>query len=874
MILAVLFSITMYGQTNYSAKIHNYLQQNEPALKLSSQDYSDLVIYDQYYTESMQMVHVYAIQKINNIPVFNAIGNFAFKKGEIVYFANSFQSNLKNRVNVTRPKYSPTEAVAKAAIQLGLSLSENPEIVTAESNQEFLLSKSGISLNEIPVKLVYQSIDDNNLRLAWDMSIHTIDGSHRWSIRVDAVTGQIIDKNDGIISCSFPEHAYSNIANVTIAQPLEETFGRSKASILGDGAKYKVFALPTESPNHGDREIVTEPADAAASPFGWHDTDGATGAEYTITRGNNVHAYEDRDGDETPGYSPDGGASLNFDFPLNLDQDPSGYIDAAVTNLFYMNNMMHDIWYQYGFNEVAGNFQETNYTALGAGGDYVIARAQQGSDNGPGDNANFYTPSDGGNGEMNMYTWSAPGGGSELLTINSPTELAGSYIGTMANFGPSIPTAGITADLALLVDDNSGGTSTDPNDGCDVITNAAELDGKIVVIRRGSCNFDAKVLNAQNAGALAVIMVNNEAGLINMAGEDPAINIPSILIGMTDGEALITALSSGTVVNGIVKNNGPFEKDGDLDNGIIAHEYGHGISTRLTGGPFRSNCLYNDEQMGEGWSDFFALVLTMHPTDKATDARGIGTYAINEDTTGLGIRQYRYTTDMTVNPFTYADVEKQFYENTEGEIVVSVHGVGSIWATILWDMTWALIDKYGYDPDVYNGTGGNNIAMQLVIDGLKLQPCSPGFVDGRNAILKADLANNGGDNLCLIWQVFANRGVGEFADQGSTNSIYDQTVDFTMPEDCHSLGTAAFAESTDVFKIYPNPTNGIVHIASSKINGEIQINLFDLNGRKVLSKQVGMSGRATINASELSTGIYIMQLISDGKTQTEKLIIE
>ncbi len=46
-------------------------------------------------------------------------------------------------------------------------------------------------------------------------------------------------------------------------------------------------------------------------------------------------------------------------------------------------------------------------------------------------------------------------------------------------------------------------------------------------------------------------------------------------------------------------------RDGDLDNGIIVHEYGHGVSNRLAGGPANTSCLNNQEQMGEGWSDYF-----------------------------------------------------------------------------------------------------------------------------------------------------------------------------------------------------------------------------------------------------------------------------
>ena len=93
--------------------------------------------------------------------------------------------------------------------------------------------------------------------------------------------------------------------------------------------------------------------------------------------------------------------------------------------------------------------------------------------------------------------------------------------------------------------------------------------------------------------------------------------------------------------------------DGDFDNGIIAHEYGHGISIRIAGGPSTSSCLSNAEQMGEGWSDWFGLMLTMEPGDQGSDVRGIGTYSLGQATTGGGIRPAPYSTDFGVNSYTY-----------------------------------------------------------------------------------------------------------------------------------------------------------------------------------------------------------------------------
>jgi len=220
------------------------------------------------------------------------------------------------------------------------------------------------------------------------------------------------------------------------------------------------------------------------------------------------------------------------------------------------------------------------------------------------------------------------------------------------------------------------------------------------------------------------------------------------------------------------------DKDGDFDNLVIVHEYGHGISNRLTGGPSNTGCLNNPEQMGEGWSDWLGVMMTIEPGDTGTDARAVGTYLFGQGAGGAGIRSYPYTTDMNVNPQTYNNIM-----TTGGQ----PHAVGEIWAGILWEVAWALIDESGFDNDIYNFTGdvnldaGNVMAMALVMEGMKLQPCNPGFVDGRDAIFAADVAIYGGANECVLWDAFAKRGLGFSADQGSSNSVTDGTESFDSP---------------------------------------------------------------------------------------------
>lgn len=780
LLIALVLGFCASQAQNYKEIVGDYLNENRDNYGLTEADVTGWVVTDHVVTKHNGVEHVYIQQTHQGIPVFNAVANFNLWEGSVLNMHSSFVPKLASRVNASSPSLNPIQAVEAAATHLGLSIDQPVTILTAENATTFYINKGSISLEDIPVKLSYQPTATEDVKLAWDLSIYVPDAKHWWSMRVDAQTGDVLDKIDWVSQCEFGDGPHYHGRQIHVPQPEESAAPRIQAP-----DDYRVYAPPVESPNHGNRTLEVNPADPGSSPFGWHDTDGSTGAEFTITRGNNVHAYEDRPNNNTPGYSPDGGSGLVFDFPLNFNQQPQGYEDAAITNLFYWNNIMHDVWYHYGFDEVSGNFQQNNYGNGGIGGDYVFAEAQDG---GGTNNANFATPGDGQNPRMQMYLWNSGGSNSaNYLTVNSPSVIAGPYNATDATFGPGLPATPITADV-VLVDDN---TNPDPNDGCDPIVNGAAINGKIAMIIRANCTFVAKVEAAEQAGAVAVIIVNNVGGApITMGGASNNITIPSIMISQADGNAILAQMQAGTVNATIGNVPGNFDNDGDFDNGIIAHEYGHGITNRMTGGPSQSGCLGNAEQMGEGWSDWFGLMLTIEPGDQDTDVRGIGTFATNQSVTGTGIRNAPYSTSFIVNNFTYAAT------NNTGA-VSQPHGIGFVWCTMLWDLNWALIDQYGFDPDLYSGTGGNNIAMQLVIDALKFQPCNPGFVDGRDAILQADQVNYNGANQCLIWEVFANRGLGFSSDQGSSASRTDQVEAFDIPPLCQTPTSAPNAAFTN-----------------------------------------------------------------------------
>ena len=173
--------------------------------------------------------------------------------------------------------------------------------------REFKNSSDGLTntnISEIEPKLIYVS-NDGKLHLSWNFNVITSDHKNWYDIFVSAENGEILKIENWMINCEFDKdgnHTHSHSQN-RIDKNLY------KSSI--DGSTYNVVSLPTPSPNHGPFELLSNPADPIASPFGWHDTNGVDGPEYTITRGNNVYAREDDEGDGlgtgiNADYSPDG----------------------------------------------------------------------------------------------------------------------------------------------------------------------------------------------------------------------------------------------------------------------------------------------------------------------------------------------------------------------------------------------------------------------------------------------------------------------------------------------------------------------------------------------------------------------------------------
>jgi extracellular elastinolytic metalloproteinase len=764
-----------------------FLEKQQAAWNLTAEDVKNVRVQDFYSTEANGVTHVYILQENAQIELFNGLVNVnVLPSGEVLFAGNRFMHDLASAVNATQPRLTPQAAIQAACEALKVTYTEGSLLKQTLSKTEFVFDKGTAVLSDINVKLKYQKMSDNSARLAWDLNIDQPDGQNHWTVRIDALTGEMLDKGSYTVHCnvdhdrfSHPKTECTDENHVYTEGSSDLKFQNAKVAappVIGGGS-YRVFALPTESPSHGNRTLVVDPADSLASPFGWHDTNGAVGPEYTITRGNNAWAYLDlTNTDATSGDEPNGGATLTFDPFYSATMVADSLQKAATVNLFYINNMVHDITYRYGFDEAAGNFQSRNYTGQAAANDHVQAQAQDSygiaATANNRNNANFSTPPDGGSGRMQMYIWDDAATETKFLHVKAPAALVSDIVTISAfpNFGAQITTTPVTGD-AVFVND---GTAS-PTLGCGTIQN--NLTGKIALIDRGSCEFGLKALKAQQKGAIGVVICFFDDNLAGMAAgaSGTSVTIPVVAIKKSDADRMRAAAAAGTLKLSLYEAAAPVPAnlDGDFDNSIIIHEYMHGISNRLTGGRQNSACLQNAEQGGEGWSDFLALALTTRPGDRGTTTRGIGTFVIRQPITAEGIRTAPYSTDQTVSYQNYSELPFTSSTTSIKTTTAEVHTIGEVWCAALWEMYWAMSDKYGWDANWKNVNSGNGKAIRLVMDGMKMQPCSPGFLDARDAILAADRADFNGDNQCLIWDAFARRGMGYSAKQGLNTSTAD-----------------------------------------------------------------------------------------------------
>jgi hypothetical protein len=231
------------------------------------------------------------------------------------------------------------------------------------------------------------------------------------------------------------------------------------------------------------------------------------------------------------------------------------------------------------------------------------------------------------------------------------------------------------------------------------------------------------------------------------------------------------------------------DRDGSFEAEVVLHEIGHGVSNRLVGGGTGISAL-STRGMGEGWSDFYGLALTAEASDnphgnwaRAGYSRYLSSGWLSENYY-YGARRYSYSTDMLKNPHTFKDIDptqvdwhasvprNPTYAATQD--ATQVHYQGTVWSVMLWDMRANLILKHGFAI-------GNDRAIRLVTDGMKLSPVNPNFVQARDAIIQATLVSFPGD-MGEVWTAFAKRGMGQGATAPASSTTTGVVESYLVPD--------------------------------------------------------------------------------------------
>ena len=383
------------GDTNGAAKA--FLSQYRALFGHGPEILGNATVKREFITAHNGMRTVVWEEQAGGITIFEAVLiAHTTKHEELVNLSSQFipdpagaaERDVPNwRAVVAAPPISATKAVAAAAANIGEQVAEadvTPEPQTGEASPEQRQRFKAPGLNgTAEARLVWLPMSRDRLRLSWEVTLTSRARGEMFRVLVDAQNGE------AMLRRSLTQY---------ISDASYRVFTSDSPSPFSPG-----YATPvTNQPPLVARTLVTLPAlDTNASPAGWINDGG------NETLGNNVDAHTDRNNDNGPDLPrPQGSPFRVFDFPMDLTtQDPTNYSPAAVVNLFYVCNWMHDKLYELGFTEAAGNFQSNNFGRGGLGNDALQADAQDG---GGFNNANMSTPSDGSPPRMQMYLWSGP----------------------------------------------------------------------------------------------------------------------------------------------------------------------------------------------------------------------------------------------------------------------------------------------------------------------------------------------------------------------------------------------------------------------------------------------------------------------------------
>jgi hypothetical protein len=316
-----------------------FLKRNRVLFGLSAEDLSETRHSRKAVSEHNGVTHFTIQQQVNGIDVFGgAIDINIDRDGRVLNISGEPMSHIHGSINTRTPVLSSDQAVDQAAESAGVTAIRNTRV-------------DG---------LVYFPVTLKQALLAWDVTIEDATSPNVYRSIVDAVDGTVLWR--------------TNLTKYLVATHGEVFDGDSPIPNNPIGTSTGPVARVDRLFNGGGQEFPRELGTPLFPEWDVH-FDWWNGAERTVTTSNNVQAIDDRNGDNAGGTQATATGD-DFTQPLDLTKDPSTYTAAAIVNLFYWTNRLHDIWYRYGFDEAWGNQQTYNFGLGGADNDALIADAQ------------------------------------------------------------------------------------------------------------------------------------------------------------------------------------------------------------------------------------------------------------------------------------------------------------------------------------------------------------------------------------------------------------------------------------------------------------------------------------------------------------------
>jgi len=521
-----------------------------------------------------------------------------------IYNSKFIYGNQEAKLNIN-------DAIVKFSTTLGYNVNAN-QLQMVENGRPDIITIKGVGYtydDAIDVEEKVIPLNADKFDHVYELTVELED--HLFVADISTTTGELYDIYDLARSATFRAVPWQNVD-------------------IGEGSK-----------------LIVDPENKKASPRGWN-RDGKY--LYYYTNGNNVKAVLDWDANVSYSENKKFIATstkkeLIFDYKYNSSAVKArDNYQAAVTNVFYITNILHDFFYMYGFTEKFGNFQTNNWNKGGEGNDQLIVLVQNGSGN---NNAYMITGADGKSPRM------------KLLIYNRIKE---------------------------------------------------------------------------------------------------------------------------------------YERDSAFSNQVIIHEFTHGVSARLVGGPSQTGCFKDGEadSINEGLSDFFSLLLTTKKNENRKKELIWAKWLSNGTS-----RKYKYTMNQKVNPLKYSNLSHAKDKEVEP------HFGGQLWASIMYDVIWEVIDEYGFSNNILLNSSegektyslevnsrdlpGNIRLAKIVVDALKLMPCNPTFIEARDSIFLAQRQFSNFKRMrCALWRGFAARGLGTNAKKPSkdANGNVKYVDNHDIPSDC------------------------------------------------------------------------------------------